>query len=172
MDRDPKDILTSSKDRDALHILTSSKDRYALHILTSSKDRDPKDILTSSGEFIDLELKILHLQKELDILQEEYIKLDKRYNDKQNIINNNLAVDMTDYLNECDSLEKTAEYFNYDALELFKWIPYWDDCNDRLYGLNNYKYYLYKYNGRRYEMDDINDNSSELKKEHKRTTKD
>ena len=151
MDRDPKDILTFSKDRDP-------KD-----ILTSSKDRDPLDILTSSCEFIDLELKIVDLQKELDILQEEYTKLDKRYDDKQNIINNNLAVDMIDYLNECDSLEKTAEYFNYDVLELFTWIPEWDDCNDRLYGLDNYKYYLYKYSGRRYEMDDINDNSNELK---------
>ena len=126
-------------------------------------NKDALHILTSSGEFIDLEFKILHLQKELDILQEEYIKLDKRYDDKQKIINNNLAVDMTDYLNECDSLEETAEYFNYDVLELFTWIPDWDDCNDRLYGLDNYKYYLYKYSGRRYEMDDIENNASELK---------
>ena len=126
-------------------------------------NRDPLDILTSSCEFIDLELKIVNLQKELNILQEEYTKLDKRYNDKQNIINNNLAVDMTEYLNECDSLEKTAEYFNYDVLELFTWIPDWDDCNDRLYGLDNYKYYLYKYSGRRYEMDDIENNANELK---------
>ena len=126
-------------------------------------NRDPKDILTSSGEFIDLELKITHLQKELDILQEEYTKLDKRYDDKQSIINNNIGVDMIDYLNECNSLEETAEYFNYDVLELFTWIPDWDDCNDRLYGLDNYKYYLYKYSGRRYEMDDIENNASELK---------
>ena len=137
--------------------------RDPLHILISSKDRDALHILTSSGEFIDLELKIAHLQKELDILQEEYTKLDKRYDDKQSIINNNLAVDMIDYLNECNSLEETAEYFNYDVLELFRLIPEWDGCNDRLYGLDNYKYYLYKYGGRRYEMDKIENNSSELK---------
>ena len=90
--------------------------------------------------------------KELAILQEEYKKLQKRYGQKERLLNN-FACDITDYLNECNSLTETARKFDCSPEELYYCIPEWDDCNDRLYSLEDYNIYRNKLEGRCHELD-------------------
>ena len=106
---------------------------------------------------MDLETELKNCKKDLLILQEEYIKLQKSYNRKKRIIDNNIAIDILDYLNECNNLTEAARKFDCDPEELFDSIPYWDDCNERLYGLEDYSFYKNKIEGRCYELDDFSE---------------
>ena len=113
-------------------------------------------------EFIDLHQKIAKLEeelesvkKELNISQEEYQKLKNRSNNKQEIIDNNLAHDILADISRTYSLTKTAKNFECDPTEIFYSIPCWDDCNDRLYKLEDYEFYNYKIYGRENELYDL-----------------
>jgi hypothetical protein len=106
---------------------------------------------------MDLETELKKCKKDLLILQEEYIKLQKSYNRKKRIIDNNIAVDILDYLNECNNLTEAARKFDCDPEELFDSIPYWDDCNERSHGLEDYSFYKNKIEGRCYELDDLSE---------------
>ena len=88
------------------------------------------------------------VKKELNIQKEEYNKLKKSSNNKQEIIDNNLAHDILASISKTNSLTKTAKEFNCDPSEIFYSIPCWDDCNDRLYELEDYEFYKYKIYGR------------------------
>jgi hypothetical protein len=106
---------------------------------------------------MDLETELKNCKKDLLILQEQYIKLQKSWNQKKRIIDNNIAIEILDYLNECNNLTETARKFDCDPEELFDSIPYWDDCNERLYGLEDYSFYKNKIEGRCYELDDLSE---------------
>jgi len=93
------------------------------------------------------ELEEQNYPKKLAILQEEYIKLQKRCGQKERLVNN-FACEITEYLEECNSLTETARKFNCSPEELYYCIPEWDDCNERLYGLDDYKFYKNKLEGR------------------------
>ena len=104
---------------------------------------------------MDLETELKKCKKDLLILQEEYIKLQKSCNRKKRIIDNNIAIEILDYLNECNNLTETARKFDCDPEELFESIPYWDDCNERLYGLEDYSFYNNKIEGRYPDKDEL-----------------
>lgn len=57
------------------------------------------------------------------------------------VIDQYLATDILDHLNFTDSITKTANYYGLDPKWLYSKIPEWDDCNERLYGLSDYKEY-------------------------------
>lgn len=101
------------------------------------------------------ELKKQNNFNELNILKEEYVKLQNRCEQKQRIIDKNIASEILDYLSECNSLTKTAEEFRCSPEELYYCIPDWGNCNDRLYGLDDYSFYRNKLDGRYYELDDF-----------------
>jgi hypothetical protein len=105
---------------------------------------------------MDLELELKNFKKDLLILQEEYKKLQKSCNRKKRIIDNNIAIDILDYLNECNNLTETARKFDCDPEELFYSIPDWDNCNDRLYRLEDYSFFNNKLCGRYCELDNLN----------------
>ena len=96
-------------------------------------------------------------------LQEEYIKLRTRCDRKQRIIDRNLAIDIIEYLSEYNSLTETAIKFDCSPDELFYSIPFWDDCNERLYGLSDYLIYSNRLEGRCNEID-LKDNKKDNKK--------
>ena len=100
------------------------------------------------------ELEQQNYPKKLAILQEEYTKLQKRCGQKERIINN-FACEITEYLEECNSLTETARKFNCSPEELYYCIPEWDDCNERLYGLDDYNIYRNKLEGRCNELENI-----------------
>jgi hypothetical protein len=113
-------------------------------------------------EFIDLQEKIIKLQKELEsvkkelnISNEEYQKLKNRSNNKQEIIDNNISHDILAHISQTNSLTKTSKKFQCDPSEIFYSIPCWDDCNDRLYKLEDYDLYNYKIYGRENELYDL-----------------
>ena len=107
------------------------------------------------------------VKKELNILKEEYNKLKERLSTKQELIDNNLADDIKSYLSETKNLTETAKKFQCDPSEIFYSVPCWvslaqracdlaqaDDCNDRLYSLDDYEYHNYKIYGRENELYD------------------
>ena len=113
-------------------------------------------------EIIDLQQKIAKLEeelesvkKELNISKEEYKKLKDKSNNKQEIIDNNIAHDILAYISKTNSLTKTAKKFQCNPCEIYSSIPCWDDCNDRLYNLDDYDLYKYKIDGREYELYDL-----------------
>jgi len=118
---------------------------------------------------MDLQKELEKTKKELLILQEEYIKLQKRFYQKQRIIDNNIAIDILDYLNECNNLTETARKFDCDPEELFYSIPDWDNCNERLYGLEDYTIYNNKLEGRWYELDNLKYNLEKVDNKKMRT---
>ena len=89
----------------------------------------------SNEQMKKLQVELESVKKELNILKEEYNKLKKSSNNKQEIIDNNLAHDILASISETNNLTKTAKKFDCDPVEIFYSIPCWDDCNDRLYGL-------------------------------------
>ena len=107
---------------------------------------------------MDLQKELEKTKKDLLILQEEYKKLQERCYQKKRIIDNNIAIDILDYINECNNLTETARKFDCDPEELFYSIPDWDNCNERLYGLEDYIIYNNKLEGRCYELDNLKDN--------------
>jgi len=93
-------------------------------------------------------------KKELNILKEEYNKLKERAINKQEIIDNNLKDDIISHLSETNNLTETAKKFDCEPSEIFFAVPCWDDCNDRLYKLEDYEYHNYKIYGRENELYD------------------
>lgn len=91
------------------------------------------------------------LQKENEDLKEEVNTLKKELDRIYRVIDEHLAVEILDHINRTDSLTKTANYYGLDPEWLYSKIPEWDDCNERLYGLSDYKEYEYKIEGRQCE---------------------
>jgi hypothetical protein len=91
------------------------------------------------------------LQKENDDLKEEVKSLQKELDRLYTAIDEHLAVEILDHINRTDSLTQTANYYGLEPEWLYSKIPEWDDCNDRLYGLSDYKEYEYKIEGRQCE---------------------
>ena len=91
------------------------------------------------------------LQKENEDLKEEVNTLKKELDRIYRVIDEHLAVEILDHINRTDSLTKTANYYGLEPEWLYSKIPEWDDCNDRLYGLSDYKEYEYKIEGRQCE---------------------
>lgn len=107
------------------------------------------EFLESSNEQMKkIQDELESVKKELNILKEEYNKLKKSSNNKQEIIDNNLAHDILASISKTNNLTKTAKEFNCDPAEIFYSIPCWDDCNDRLYRLEDYEFHNYKIYGR------------------------
>ena len=87
------------------------------------------------------------IQKENEELREEVERLKKELNRICRVIDRYLATDILDHLNHTDSIAQTANFYGLDPKWLYSKIPEWDDCNDRLYGLSDYKEYEYKIEG-------------------------
>ena len=85
------------------------------------------------------------LQKENEELREEVKGLKKELDRIYRVINDNFAVDILDHINDTNSLTQTANYYGLDPKWFYSKIPEWDDCNERLYGLSDYKEYEKKY---------------------------
>ena len=92
------------------------------------------------------------LQKENDELINQVKSLKKELDRIYRVIDEHLAVEILDHINRTDSLTKTANYYGLDPEWLYFKIPEWDDCNERLYGLSDYKEYEYKIEGRQCEL--------------------
>ena len=110
-------------------------------------------------EFIDINHKLQEeielIKNELNICNEEYKKLKDRCNAKQEIIDNNISHDILSDLGKTNNLRKTAKKFQCEPEEIYSAIPYWDDCLDRLYKLEDYELYHYKLDGRENELYDL-----------------
>ena len=87
----------------------------------------------------------IHLQKENEELREEVERLKKELDRIYSVFDKNFAVEIIDHLNFTDSITQTANYYGLDPKWLYLKIPEWDDCNERLYGLSDYKEYENKY---------------------------
>ncbi len=85
------------------------------------------------------------IQKENEELRTEVERLKKELNIIYRVIDRYLATDILDHLNHTDSITQTANYYGLDPKWLYLKIPEWDDCNERLYGLSDYKEYENKY---------------------------
>ena len=83
----------------------------------------------------------IHLQKENVELREEVEGLKKELDRIYSVFDKNFAVEILDHLNFTDSITQTANYYGLDPKWLYLKIPEWDDCNERLYGLSDYKEY-------------------------------
>jgi hypothetical protein len=108
------------------------------------------DLLTEENDFLKREIETFHLEvsnyekriKRLDKENKELSANNKRY---KIIIKENLAVDVLLHLENCKSIKKTAEYFNYDPTNLFHDILTWDKyTEDILSGSDDYKEFLCK----------------------------
>ena len=106
------------------------------------------------SSFQELKQELEATRKELNILKEEYIKLKERAINKQEMIDNNLKDDIISHLSETKNLTETAKKFECEPSEIFFAVPCWDDCNDRLYKLEDYEYHNYKIYGRENELSD------------------
>jgi hypothetical protein len=84
--------------------------------------------------------KIKYLKHELDSVYD--------------VIDKHLANEIIQHINKTNSIKLTANYYKIDPDWIYCKIPEWDDCNDRLYHLSDYKEYLYKVEGRQVELDD------------------
>jgi hypothetical protein len=84
------------------------------------------------------------IKKENEELREEVERLKKELNILSSVIDRYLATDILDHLNFTNSITKTANHYRVDPKWLYSKIPEWDDCNERLYGLSDYKEYEYK----------------------------
>jgi hypothetical protein len=93
----------------------------------------------------------IRLQKENEELREKVKSLKKELDRIYRVIDEHLAVEILDHINRTDSLTKTANYYGLDPEWLYSKITEWDDCNERLYGLSDYKEYEYKIEGRQCE---------------------
>ena len=60
-----------------------------------------------------------------------------------------------EHLCKYNNVTKTAKEFNCDPMELYRKIPDWDGCCDRLYNLEDYKIYRYKLGGRQEELEEF-----------------
>ena len=118
------------------------------------------DLLTEENDFLKREIETFHLEvtnyekriKRLDKENKELNIGNKRY---KTIIKENLAVDVLLHLENSNSIKKTAEYFNYDPVHLFKDILTWDINNeDILSKAYDYKDFIYKKNRTRGESID------------------
>jgi len=101
------------------------------------------------------------LQKENEELINQVKSLKKELDRIYRVIDEHLAVEILDHINRTDSLTKTANYYGLDPEWLYSKISEWDDCNERLYGLSDYKEYEYKIEGRQcesYYYDNIEQN--------------
>jgi hypothetical protein len=93
----------------------------------------------------------IRLQKDNEELNEQVKSLKKELDRIYRVIDRYLAEDIIDHINHTDSLTKTANYYGLDPEWLYSKIPEWDDCNERLQGLSDYKEYEYKIEGRQCE---------------------
>jgi hypothetical protein len=94
----------------------------------------------------------IRLQKENEELIIQVKGLKKELDRIYRVIDEHLAVEILDHINRTDSLTKTANYYGLDPEWLYCKITEWDDCNERLYGLSDYKEYEYKIEGRQCEL--------------------
>jgi len=94
----------------------------------------------------------IRIQKENEELREEVKKLKAELDRLYIAIDDHLAVEILTHVDRTDSLTKTANYYGLDPEWLYSKIPEWDDCNERLYGLSDYKEYEYKIEGRQCEL--------------------
>jgi len=60
-----------------------------------------------------------------------------------------------EHLCKYNNVTKTAKEFNCDPMELYRKIPDYDGCCDRLYNLEDYKIYRYKLGGRQEELEEF-----------------
>jgi hypothetical protein len=93
----------------------------------------------------------IRLQKDNEELNEQVKSLKKELDKIYRVIDEHLAVEILDHVNRTDSLAKTANYYGLEPEWLYYKIPEWDDCNERLRGLADYKEYEYKIEGRQCE---------------------
>jgi len=93
----------------------------------------------------------IRLQKDNEELNEQVKSLKKELYKIYRVIDQHLAVEILEHVDCTDSLAQTANYYGLNPEWLYSKIPEWDDCNDRLYGLSDYKEYKYKIEGRQCE---------------------
>ena len=97
-------------------------------------------------------------KKELNILKEEYKKIEYENKQQYNIMyNQNITYEIMQYLYKCDSIKETAEKFGCDIKYLYSKISTWGDCSESLYEREDYNDYRNKLDGRKYEIYELED---------------
>jgi hypothetical protein len=80
-----------------------------------------------------------------------------------------LSLEILEYFFNCNSIQKTAYRFDYNAIDLFHQIPEWDGCSDGLQNADDYIQYRIEAYGRNQYEADYNEYSDEELCERKRT---
>ena len=119
------------------------------------------DLLTEENDFLKREIETFHLEvtnyekriKKINKENKELVFNNKRF---KTIIKENLAVDVLLQLENCKSIKKTAECFNYDPINLFNDILTWDNNHeDILSKADDYKDFICKKRTRCESFDSI-----------------
>lgn len=97
----------------------------------------------------------LFLIQENNKLQEKIKYLKNELNSVYDVIDNHLAIKILEHVSITNSIKQTANYYKLDPDWIYCKIPEWDNCNDGLYNLSDYKEYLYKVEGRQVELEDF-----------------
>ena len=107
----------------------------------------------------------LFLLQENNKLQEKIKYLKNELNSVYDVIDNHLAIKILEHVSITNSIKQTANYYKLDPDWIYCKIPEWDNCNDGLYNLSDYKEYLYKVEGRQVELEDFDcDDINEIDK--------
>ena len=93
-------------------------------------------------------INIEEMKKENETLKQVIQRLETELtNSKKNIKqlkeiiderNNDMALEILEYFNRCNSIRKTARKYDMDMEELYEIIPEWDGCRDGLQGADDY----------------------------------
>ena len=81
------------------------------------------------------------LKQVIQRLETELINSKKNIKQLKEIIderNNDMALEILDYFNRCNSIRKTARKYDMDMEELYEIIPEWDGCRDGLQSADDY----------------------------------
>ena len=81
------------------------------------------------------------LKQLIQRLETELIDSKKQIRQLKEIIderNNDMALEILEYFNRCNSIRKTARKYDMDMEELYEIIPEWDGCRDGLQSADDY----------------------------------
>ncbi len=95
-----------------------------------------------------------NILQENNKLHEKIKYLKNELNSVYDVIDKHLANEIIEHINKTNSIKLTANYYKIDPDWIYCKIPEWDDCNDRLYSLDDYEYHNYKIYGRENELYD------------------
>jgi hypothetical protein len=102
------------------------------------------------------------IKKELNILKEEYKKIEYE-NKQQKILVEYFCYNIMEYLYECNNIKKTAEYFGCDIKYLYSKLVLWGGCSETLTDREDYNDYHYKFEGRLCEIYELESNDIKMR---------